>query len=386
MNGALAAAALVLISLGGVCLSQEKSNRPSRREPRLTRPQGSGSSPAAPGSAVQGTQSTDTSHPPDEIVRVETDLVTTLFTAMDRNHRFVTTLRQEDVRILEDGVPQEVQIFQRETELPLSLALLVDVSKSMERTLPDERRAAAEFIKSVLRPGTDHFAAISFNGKPAVDGDLTDSPISLLDAIARMKVEVPPDNPDCEGVAATVEEDSRCWTSIWDAVWASTNEILAHTPERTRRGIILITDGYDTSSIMKRQEAVDIAVKNNVVIYGIGFTDPEHYEVDEGALRKVAERTGGRAFFPRNGEELRRAFTQIQEELRSQYLIAYPPKNKARDGSFRQIRIEIANPELRNQKLRLLSRQGYYARSKSHRRSSPERPPSLNPTFLSTEP
>ncbi len=363
MKGALAAAALVLISLAGVCFTQEKANRPSRRQPRLTRPQGTGSSPAAQGSAVPGTQSTDTLHPPDEIVRVETDLVTTLFTAVDRNHRFVTTLRQDDVRILEDGVPQEPTIFQRETELPLSLVILVDVSKSMERTLPDEKRAAAEFIKSVLRPGTDHFAAISFNGKPAVDGDLTDSPTRLLDAIAQMKVEVPPDNPDCEGVAVTVEEDPRCWTSIWDAIWASTNEILAHTPERTRRAVILITDGYDTSSIMKRQEAVDIAVKNNVVIYGIGFTDPEHYEVDEGALRKVAERTGGRAFFPRNGEELTGAFTQIQEELRSQYLIAYSPKNRARDGSFRQIRIEIVNRELRKQKLRLLSRQGYYAKA-----------------------
>jgi VWFA-related protein len=363
-RGFAAIVALAVVSVAGVCFAQEKPNRTSPKEPRLTRPQGSKPSSAATG-AVPPISPTES--PPEEIVRVETDLVTTLFTAMDRNHRFVTTLRQEDVRILENGAPQEVQVFQRETGLPLSLAILVDVSKSMERTLPDEKAAAAAFIVSVLRPGTDRAAAISFNGKPAVDGDLTGNPTGLLHAIARMRVEVPPDNPDCEGIFTTVDEDPRCWTSIWDAVWASTNEILAHTPERTRRAIILITDGYDTSSMMKRQEAVDIAAKNNVVVYGIGFTDPEHYKVDEGALRKIAERTGGRAFFPHNEEELRGAFKQIQEELRSQYLIAYSPKDRTRDGSFRQIRIEIVNPELRKQKLRLLYRQGYYAKRSPQR-------------------
>src|SRR5260370_21440056 len=126
--------------------------------------------------------------------------------------------------------------------------------------------------------------------------------------------------------------------------------------------MILITDGYDTSSFMKMQEAIDEAVRNNVIVYGVGFTDPKKYDVDEGALRKMAERTGGRAFFPRNDAELRAAFTQIQQELRSQYLIAYSPRSGVRDGRFHQTRIEIVNPELRKQKLRLFYRQCYYAK------------------------
>jgi VWFA-related protein len=154
------------------------------------------------------------------------------------------------------------------------------------------------------------------------------------------------------------------------------NEVLSQTPERTRRAIIILTDGYDTSSQTKKQEAIDLAVKNNVVIYSIGMHDPKSEgDLADDALRKVSEKTGGRAFFPKDKPALDAAFAQIQEELRSQYLIAYQPANRKRDGSFRQVRIEIINPELRKQKLRLLYRQGYYARN-----PPPSTPPSPPPT------
>jgi Ca-activated chloride channel family protein len=110
------------------------------------------------------------------------------------------------------------------------------------------------------------------------------------------------------------------------------------------------------------QDAIDIAIKNNTVVYAIGIGDRKDYDVKEGTLRKMAERTGGRAFFPRDEAALSVAFDQIELELRSQYLIAYSSSNKASDGSYRQINLEIVNPELRTQKLRLLYRQGYYAR------------------------
>jgi VWFA-related protein len=337
--------------------AQQPASQPPRQRPRLVKPEQPTPSPTP---ADQGASEVSS----DDVIRVETDLVNTLFTAIDNERHFVTNLRPDDIRIFENGVPQKIDIFQRETELPLSLAIVVDISKSQERTLPDEQKAAGEFLDTVIRADRDQAAAISFTGKALIEQELTNDKARLRKAINRLKVEVPPDNPDSEAEDVPVEQDPRGWSSIWDAVWASTNEVLSHTPERTRRAIILITDGYDTSSVTKKQEAIDFAVKNNVTVYGIGITDSE-YPVDKGALRKVAENTGGRSFFPANDAELRAAFAQINQELRSQYLIAYSPQNKARDGTFRPIKIEIVNPQLRKQKIQLLYRQGYYARRSS---------------------
>ena len=349
-------------SLLTVFLSGSSAQQPTRQRPRLINPQATKTEPTVktePQAVKAAAEAAEISD--DEIIRVETNLVNTLFTAVDSEHRFITNLRPEDIRVFENGVPQTVGVFQRETELPLSLAIIVDVSKSQEATLPDEQKAAIAFLDSVLRADRDQASAISFNAKAQVEQELTNDKDRLRQAITRLKVEIPAENPDCDPDEKSIEEDPRCWSGIWDAVWASTNEVLSQTPERTRRAIILLTDGYDTSSMTKKQEAIDFAVKHNVVIYGIGIRDKE-YPVDKGALRKVAENTGGRSFFAVNDVELRTAFAQIEQELRSQYLIAYSPQNKARDGSFRQVRIEVLNPELRKQKLKLLYRQGYYAK------------------------
>jgi VWFA-related protein len=295
----------------------------------------------------------------DEVVRIDTDLTAVLLTAIDKNNRFITTLRREDVRVIEDNVPQELSIFQRETDLPLSLSMLIDTSRSQERTLPDEKIAARTFIDSVIRPDRDRVAVISFTGEAVLQQTLTSELEKLRNAVERVVIDVPPDNPLCEG-NVSIEREPRCYTGIWDALWVSINEVLSQTPERTRRAIILLSDGDDTSSTTKRQEVIDFAIQNNTVIYSIGIGDEEDYDIDEGALRKVSEKTGGRAFFPSNKRELEAAFAQIQQELRSQYLVAYSPANKRRTGAFRQVKIEIVNPELKKEKLRLLYRQGYY--------------------------
>lgn len=301
----------------------------------------------------------------DDVVRVDASLTNVLLTAVDKDRRFVTTLKREDVRLLENGQPQEISLFERETNLPLSLALLLDASKSQERTLPDEQSAARDFVERVLRPAKDSMSVISFNAEPTSEQSLTDDRAKLRAAIDRVKIELPPDNPDCREVGEVpVEEDPRCWTGIWDAVWITVNEVLSQTPERTRRAIILLSDGEDTSSATKRQEAIDFAVRHNVVVYSIGIGEREYYGMNEGALRKVAEQTGGRAFFPESKLQLDAAFAQIEQELRAQYLISYTPANKQRDGTYRQLKIEIVNRELRKQKLRLLYRQGYYAKSR----------------------
>lgn len=297
----------------------------------------------------------------EDVVRVDTDLASILLTAVDKDKRFITTLRKEDVRVIEDNVPQNVQTFERQTDLPLTLAILIDTSRSEERPLPDEKIAARAFIDSVLHPEKDSAAIISFTGEAVLQQPLTNDLVKLRAASERVSVELPKDDPTCEKIYS-VDQDPRCWTGIWDAVWVTVNEVLSQTPEHTRRAIILLTDGEDTSSTTKKQEAIDFAVKNNVVIYAIGIGDPSEFKIDGKALRNVSEKTGGRAFIPADKPELDAAFAQIQQELRSQYLITYQPANRKRDGSYRQVKIEVINPELRKQKLRLLYRQGYYAR------------------------
>jgi VWFA-related protein len=306
----------------------------------------------------------------DDVLRVETDLTNVLFTAYDKkSKRLVTTLRQEDVRILEDGVPQEIFTFQTQTDLPLSLAILIDTSGSQERTLPDEKAAARAFVDSVIRPQKDEAAVISFTGEATLEQGLTGSVSRVRSAIDKVEF-VPPSGylgggivvggtPPISGSNTSIAGS----TALWDALWVTSDEVLSEASEGTRRAIILVTDGIDTSSRVKMQEAVDRAIKSDAVIYSIGIGDSYMEGVDEGSLRKVSERTGGRAYFPRSESELRDAFAQIQRDLREQYLIAYSSTNKRRDGSFRKIQINVVSPIENKKDLRLTYRQGYFAKS-----------------------
>lgn len=339
---------------------QQQQSPPAPPPRRIRRARGEQpKAPAPPPAAKNRASSGDD----DDVVRVDTELANILLTAIDKDRRFVTTLRKEDVRVLEDNAVQDISIFEHETDLPLSLAILIDTSRSQEVILPDEKAAAHTFIDAVVRPDKDQAAIISFTGEAVLQESLTNDLEKLRSAVERVEIEIPDGDPRCEG-DVTPESEPRCYTGVWDALWVIVNEVLSQTPERTRRAIILLSDGYDTSSQTKKQEAIDLAVKSNVVIYSIGMHDPKGGgDLADDALRKVSEKTGGRAFFPLNKPELNASFAQIQQELRSQYLIAYQPANRRRDGSFRQVRVEIINPELRKQKLRLLYRQGYYARN-----------------------
>ncbi|MBV9211484.1 MAG: VWA domain-containing protein, partial [Acidobacteria bacterium] len=303
----------------------------------------------------------------DEVVRVETDVTNILFTAIDKDKHFVTTLQKDDVRVFENDAPQQIFTFDRETNLPLSLAILIDTSWSQEDTLPDEKAAARAFVDAVIRPEKDQAAIVSFTGKATIEQALTGSLASLHQGIDKVII-IHPREPEEGGAVATPEEraepdydDSIGYTNIWDSLFFASNGILSHTPERTRRAIILLTDGKDTNSSLKKSEAIERAVKDNVVIYSIGIVGNEE-GIEKDTLRKISEQTGGRAFFPEHEKDLSAAFKQIEQELRSQYLLAYTPANSARDGSYRRIRLEITNPDLRKRKLRLLYRQGYYAR------------------------
>ena len=311
----------------------------------------------------------------DEVIKVDTNLTNIFFTAADRNKRFISNLKAEDIRVLEDGQPQEIFTFQTNIDLPLSLAILIDTSASEERTLPDLKEAARAFLENVLRGSKDEAAVVSFTGETTLEQGFTGNVERLRRAIDRVEF-VPPSGYVGGGVVVNgtppisgTNQQLAGSTAIWDAVWATSEELIGASAEHTRRAIILLTDGQDTSSRLKMDEAIQSAQKADALIYAIGIGDRYTFNVNEGSLRKIAEKTGGRAYFPAHQRDLRDAFTQIQKDLREQYLVAYSPINKARDGSYRKIEIQIVNPELRQQNLKLNYRAGYFAKT-----AAPETP------------
>ena len=310
--------------------------------------------------------------PEDDVIKIETELVNVLFSAQDRDRRLLTDIKREDIQILEDGIVQEIAEYGQQVDLPLSLAILVDTSASQERTLPEEKAAAKSFIDSVVRPEKDEVAIVSFTGEATLEQGMTSNVTRLARAIDRIRFIGPsgylgggvvvggniPGTPPISGRNQTVQGS----TAIWDAIWVTSDEILGPAPERTRRAIILLSDGVNTYGQKKLDDAIRAAQKSEAVIYSIGIGDNFYSGVDTGALKKISERTGGRAFFPRDEADLRRAFAQIQQEMRSQYMVSYEPTNQKRDGSYRKIEIRLINPELLKQKISLTHREGYFAK------------------------
>ena len=203
----------------------------------------------------------------DEVVRVETNLTNIFFTAADKQKRVVSTLKKEDVRVLEDGIPQQIFTFQPNSDLPLSLAILIDCSDSEERTLPEEKGAAREFLESVLRADKDEAAVVTFTGEVTLEQGLTGNMGRLRRAIDDVRF-VPPagyigggvvlgGTPPISGTQQTLAGS----TAIWDAIWATSNELLEGAAEHTRRAIILLTDGQDTVlKLLDRKELADLKV------------------------------------------------------------------------------------------------------------------------------
>ncbi len=305
----------------------------------------------------------------DEVIKVETNLTNIFFTAADKNKRFVSDLKAEDILVLEDGQPQQVFTFQQNIDLPLSLAILIDTSASEERTLPDEKVAARAFLENVLRANKDEAAILSFTGETTLEQGFSGNLERLRRAIDRVEF-VPPSGYVGGGVVVNgtppisgTNQSLAGSTAIWDAIWATSEELLSTSAEHTRRAIILLTDGVDTSSRLKMHEAIERAQKADALIYAIGIGDRYTFNVNEGDLKKLAEKTGGRAYFPRHERDLNDAFTQIQRDLREQYLVAYSPSNKARDGSYRKIEIQVVGPNQKQRDLKLNYRSGYFAKT-----------------------
>jgi len=304
----------------------------------------------------------------DEVVRVESDLTNLLFTATDKNKRYITTLQEGDIRVFEDGVPQKLFTFQRETDRPLSIAFLIDVSISEERTLPDEKAAARTFIENVIRSSKDQAAIIPFEGYAHLEQPLTRDVLAIYRTLERVEVAFPSymgSAPPISGISSgpgTIAPPPEGTTAIWDSIAVTCRSVLARTETKRRRAIILLTDGQNSTSRLSRSQAVDQAIQTDTVIYAIGIGDRKYEGINKNALNEVAERTGGRAFFPKKNEDLTTAFAEIEQELRSQYLVAYASTNKKHDGVFRTMTIQVINPDLAKEKLQLRYRPGYFAK------------------------
>lgn len=291
----------------------------------------------------------------DDPVRLGTELVNLLFSVVDRNNRVISDVRQEEITILEDGRPQQVFTFKREATLPINIAILMDLSGSQEYTFPQEKRAAGEFLRSIIRPDKDSAAILTFQE----DVDLVQGLSSRINTLTRAFDEIEFSR------RFSSSSSRRQATALYDAIYITADEVLARDEYRsssdegvTRRAIILLTDGVDNASSRKLDEAIERAWRAGVVIYAVGIGDRFRFEgVREDVLKRLATDTGGRAYFPHGPDDLLDDFRQIESELRSQYLLAYSPSNTTRDGSFRRLEVRLASrPDAR-----IIHRRGYYA-------------------------
>jgi VWFA-related protein len=322
---------------------------------------------------VQSAEAQTPSEQVEDVIRVDTDLISLLFTAKDKNNRFLTTLEEKDLRLTEDNRLQQIVTFQRETDRPLSIAILIDVSASEEKMLPQEKAAARTFIETVVKSSKDQAAIVAFTGSTFLEQDLTRDVLSLHKALDRVDVALPNYPGKGRAISGIASRPGlrrpppEGSTAIWEAIFLTVNEVLARKTGKLglnekRRAVILLTDGWDTSSRFNMQEAIKSALADETIIYAIGIGDSKHEGVDKSALENLSESTGGRAFFPKKDTDLRNAFSEIEQELRSQYLITYSSSNKNRDGSYRQMQLWLTNPQLQKEKVQLRYRPGYFAR------------------------
>lgn len=301
------------------------------------------------------------------VIRVDVDLVNILFTVRKkRGGALVPNLNQDDFTLYEEGKKQTIKRFERETNLPLTIGLLVDVSASQVNLIETEREAAGAFFTNVIRPKDEAFL-IAFGKETELLQDLTGSPRILHAALRGMqgdasgtmmtRAPIPNTNP---GPLPQIGKPKG--TLLFDAVYLASNEKLKS--EVGRKAIVLITDGEDQGSYYKRDQAIEAAQRADTIIYSIYYVDPWFYQSSglmgfgggESDLKKMSEQTGGRVFVVDRKHTLQDVFKELQDEMRNQYAMSYTPTNSERNGKFRRIEIKVRDKDDIVQ-----ARKGYYA-------------------------
>lgn len=301
-----------------------------------------------------------------DTLKIDVDVVNLYCSVRDKKSALVPGLAQSDFTLAEDGKPQTIKYFTRESDLPLTIGLLVDVSGSQQNLIEAERRAAAQFFSSVLRKKDAAFL-IAFGADSELLQDLTASPRLLQDGLNRLKLNAGYSGPT-SGPVPTMA--GLRGTVLYDAVYVAATDMLAK--EVGRKAMVLITDGEDQGSRETEKAAIEAAQKADAIIYGVLYVDrgfygggggfrrgavpqPMNYG-GEGVLKHMAEETGGRMFQVDNRNSLETIFDQIQQEMRTQYAIGYTPTNSAKDGGYRKIDLRTTSKDLKVQ-----VRKGYYA-------------------------
>ena len=317
------------------------------------------SSPGAPGSsAPAGTQtsqastagpSTSTPDQPkkddaasDAVTKfvVRRNEVNVVFTVTDKHGKRVTDLKQKDFRIVDDNKPpEEVSSFHAETNLPLQVGLLVDASNSVRDRFKFEQESAIEFLNQTVRPHYDVAFVVGFDATPEVTQDFTDNTESLAHGVHELR--------------------PGGGTALYDALYFACRDKLLKEPKGTpvRRAIILLSDGDDNLSHVTREEAIEMAQRAEAIVYTISTNVSGTKAAGDKVLERIADATGGHAFFPFQIRDVANAFAEIQDELRSQYAVSYKPADFKADGHYRTIEI-VANDR---KNFRVRARRGYYA-------------------------
>src|SRR5579864_1532701 len=265
--------------------------------------------------------------------------VNVLFIATDKHGKFVRDLNQTDFSILDDHKPpQAILNFRRETDLPLHMGLLIDVSGSVDSRFDFEQGAATSFLQHTLRAGFDKAFIIGFNTRSQMAQDFTDN-VQLLSA----------------GVHKLHDGGG---TALYDAVYRACKEkFLKDRPERpVRKAIVIVSDGEDNQSEYTKAQAIEMAQRAEVIIYAISTDDSGLVMRGDKVLEQLADATGGRAFFPFKMKDITHSFASIEDELRSQYVVSYRPANFDADGRYRSIEISSLKKDLQ-----VRARRGYFA-------------------------
>lgn len=309
-----------------------------------------------PSRSSQDSQTPQQKEPPQSSapLEVQTTVVNVFTTVRDRHNGIVSDLGKNDFKVFEDGVEQKISYFTKEVDLPLSLALLMDTSGSMQAILSAEKEAASNFVEEVMHK-KDEALIMSFDTDVNLLADFSQDPGVLQHAIRRAEINV--DATGAGGTGGTVPSRGG-GTNLYDAVYLAAHDELSS--EAGRKAIVLLTDAEDTGSKLSENDAIESAQRADTVLHFILIIDPNASEgYGPGVASKMAHETGGRVINVRNDEGLRKAFDTIAEELRSQYVIGYYPSNIKRDGTFRKIRVDVDRADLK-----ILARRGYYAPSR----------------------
>jgi VWFA-related protein len=282
-------------------------------------------------------------------LQVRTNVVNVFVTVRD-HHAIMTDLDKNDFKVFEDGVEQKVAYFNKEMNLPLTLAILMDTSGSMGNILVAEQDAASQFVHDVVHK-RDEALIMSFDLDVNLLADFTQDPSVLENAIRRARINAA--GPMV--TAGTIPQNGVIGTDLYDAIYLACHDELAS--QAGRKAIIVLTDAEDNGSKETLDDAIEGAQKADTVIHVILITDPSATSgVGPGVAHDMAEQTGGRVIRVHNDKTLEKAFDVISQELRSQYVLGYYPTNTRRDGTYRKIKVEVNRPGAK-----ILARKGYYA-------------------------